>query len=108
MFPERIWFDVALMLFVYAIGLILFGQFDAQPSRARRIVKVVLTTGLVLVLSSLFGRIAVFALLAIAITGVAIIHAWYLPKHGINGFTGEPKENYDALRQRGLLESTPK
>jgi hypothetical protein len=26
------------------------------------------------------------------------IHMWWLPKHGINGWTGEPKEKYHELR----------
>jgi len=27
-----------------------------------------------------------------------VIHLWWLPKHGINGWTGEPREKYYALR----------
>jgi hypothetical protein len=27
-----------------------------------------------------------------------IVHAWWLPRHGVNGWTGEPKERYYALR----------
>ena len=27
-----------------------------------------------------------------------MIHGWWLPRQGINGFTGEPKEKYYALR----------
>jgi len=27
-----------------------------------------------------------------------IIPLWWLPKHGINGWTGEPKDKYHALR----------
>ena len=26
------------------------------------------------------------------------VHAWWLPRHGINGWTAEPKEKYYALR----------
>jgi len=26
------------------------------------------------------------------------VHVWWLPRHGINGWTGEPKEKYYALR----------
>jgi hypothetical protein len=29
---------------------------------------------------------------------VAVIHGWWLPKHGVNGFTGEPRDKYYALR----------
>jgi hypothetical protein len=29
---------------------------------------------------------------------VVYIHAWWLPSKGVNGWTGEPKEKYYALR----------
>jgi len=29
---------------------------------------------------------------------VVYIHVWWLPRKGINGWTGEPKEKYYALR----------
>ena len=34
-----------------------------------------------------------------------VIHVWWLPKHGINGWTGEPKEKYYDLighKNKGL------
>ena len=27
-----------------------------------------------------------------------IVHAWWLPRQGINGWTAEPKEKYYAMR----------
>jgi hypothetical protein len=27
-----------------------------------------------------------------------VIHMWWLPKHGINGWTGEPRAKYYQLR----------
>ena len=36
--------------------------------------------------------------LGIMIIPVLIIHIWWLPKKGINGWTGEPKEKYYELR----------
>ncbi len=37
-------------------------------------------------------------MLATMAVAVSIIHAWWLPKHGINGLTGEPKDKYYELR----------
>ncbi len=28
----------------------------------------------------------------------AVVHLWWLPRHGINGLTGEPREKYFALK----------
>jgi hypothetical protein len=32
--------------------------------------------------------------LASAVIPFVVIHMWWLPKHGINGWTGEPKDKY--------------
>ena len=37
-------------------------------------------------------------LLAVWIIPVVVVHMWWLPKHGVNGWTGEPKDKYYALR----------
>lgn len=31
------------------------------------------------------------------VVGGIIIHGWWLPKHGINGWTGEPRDKYLEL-----------
>jgi predicted MFS family arabinose efflux permease len=98
MLPNTIWFDVALLLFVYGIGTIFFGHFEERTPKIRRVVKIVFFTALVAVLSALFGHAAVFAFLGIMAVFFVIVHGWYLPKHGINGLTGEPREKYYALR----------
>ena len=36
--------------------------------------------------------------LAVWIIPVVVVHMWWLPKHGVNGWTGEPKDKYYALR----------
>lgn len=98
MLPDTIWFDIALILFVFTIGNIFFGHFEVHTPKRKRVAKVLFFIALVALLSSTFGHIAVFVLLAVATIGVVIVHAWYLPKQGINGLTGEPKEKYYALR----------
>lgn len=98
MLPDTIWFDVALILFVFAIGNIFFGHFETRTSKSKRVFKVLFFSALAALLSSAFGHVAVLALLGIGGVFVVVIHAWYLPKHGINGLTGEPKAKYYALR----------
>ena len=29
--------------------------------------------------------------------GVRIVHAWWLPRNGVNGWTAEPRDRYHAL-----------
>jgi hypothetical protein len=98
MLPDTIWFDVALVLFVFAMGNIFFGHFEQHTPKLKRVTKVLFFSALCAGLSAAFGHGAVFALLGLVAVFVVIIHAWYLPKHGINGLTGEPREKYYALR----------
>ncbi len=93
MLPDTIWFDVALILFVFAIGNIFFGHFEMHTPKRKRVAKVLFFSALAAGLSAAFGHAAVFALLGLALVFVVMIHAWYLPRHGINGLTGEPKRS---------------
>lgn len=38
-----------------------------------------------------------FGVLLLPLAGAAVVHLWWLPKHGINGWTGEPKDKYYEL-----------
>lgn len=98
MLPDTIWFDVALILFTFAIGSIFFGHFEERTPKRKKVAKVLFFSILAAALSALFGHGAVLALLAFVAIYALIIHAWYLPRHGINGLTGEPREKYYALR----------
>lgn len=98
MLPDTIWFDITLILFVFAIGNIFFGHFEARTPKRKRVSKVLFFSVLAAGLSAAFGHSAVFALLGFTAVIFVVVHAWYLPKHGINGLTGEPKEKYYALR----------
>lgn len=92
------WMEVAAVATIFAIGNILFGQWAAETSKWRRLLKFALFLGLTLAVSAWFGRGWAFLLLGLLILAVVIIHGWWLPRHGINGWTGEPKEKYYALR----------
>lgn len=93
------WMEVAVVAIIFAVGNILFGHWEAETPKWRRLLKFLLILGLTLGLSAALGRRwAFFFLGALALVAV-IIHGWWLPwRHGINGWTGEPKEKYYALR----------
>ena len=94
---DTLWFDVAMVMSIFAIGSILFGRFEEHKSRARRVLKVAIVLGAVLALSSTAGRVWAYALLAIPLLGAAWVHLHWLPKNGVNGWTGEPRDRYLEL-----------
>ncbi len=60
--------------------------------------KFFLFTGLAVLISAYAGRLWYFIFLGTLLMLALVIHVWWLPKHGINGWTGEPKEKYYELR----------
>jgi hypothetical protein len=92
------WIDVAIVAIIFALGNILFGHFEEGVPKWKRATKFLLVMGLVALISATVGRTWVFVLIGAMLLGAVIIHAWWLPRHGINGWTGEPKEKYYELR----------
>lgn len=102
---ETLWLDVAVVTFVFAVGTILFGHFEEHRPKWRRLLKVVVVLVVVVGLSWSVGRVWAFTVLLVPILGAAVIHVWWLPKHGINGWTGEPKDRYYELIGHGPTKS---
>ena len=94
---ETRWFDVALVTSLFAVGSILFGRFEEHQPRWRRVLKLVLVAGLFVGFSAIVGRGWALGLLAIPLVGAAYAHLVWLPRHGIDGWTGEPRERYLEL-----------
>jgi uncharacterized membrane protein YfcA len=92
------WFEVAVVATLFAVGNIVFGHFEEGTPRWRRIAKLALFIVLGVFVSSRFGRSWFWVLLAAPAVAVVVIHVWWLPRKGINGWTGEPREKYYALR----------
>jgi len=90
--------EVAVVATVFAVGNILFSHWAAETPRWRRLLKFVLILGLTLAISATLGRRWALVFLGLLVLAVVIVHAWWLPRHGVNGWTGEPKEKYYALR----------
>jgi hypothetical protein len=93
------WFEVAVVMTIFAVGNIFFGHFEEKTPKWRRLLKIVLFLSLTLAISATLGRAWAIGLLIITATlPVLVIHGWWLPKHGVNGWTGEPKETYYRMR----------
>ena len=53
--------------------------------------------GLTALVVSTVGRAWMLAALGMLVVFAAVVHAWWLPKHGVDGWTAEPRERYYAL-----------
>ena len=91
------WFDVALAMTVFMLGQLSFGRFVEHQPRWRRLLKSALGVALLVGTSAYAGRVWMYALLGLIALGVAIVHGWWLPRNGINGWTAEPRDRYNAL-----------
>ena len=91
------WFDVAIVMSLFAVGSVLFGRFEQHKSRGRRLAKVVVFLGTTLLLTEIAGRAVAYGVLAVPLVAAAYIHLRWLPSRGINGWTAEPYDRYLAL-----------
>jgi hypothetical protein len=95
-----LWFEIAIVSIIYALGNILMGHFEERTPKMRRVGKYLLTILIVCALSYFFGRMVAMLFLTAFIIPLAYIHGYYLPrKKGINGWTGEPKAKYYEFRK---------
>lgn len=92
------WFEVAVIFGLTTVGNILMGHWEEQTPKWRRILKPFVFAGLSALISATAGRGWFFVFLGIVAAFVVLIHAWWLPEKGINGWTAEPREKYYALR----------
>jgi hypothetical protein len=92
------WFEVAVVCGLTAIGSVVFTAFAEYEPKWRRIVKLFAGIAVAVIVSGTAGRAWFFVLLGVVAAFVVIIHGWWLPRHGVNGLTAEPKEKYFALR----------
>lgn len=96
---DSLWFEVAIVSIIFAIGNILFGHFEERTNKFRRVAKYILITAIICLLSFYFGRPVAMIVLSLFIIPLLYIHGYYLPrKKGINGWTGEPKSRYYDFR----------
>jgi hypothetical protein len=103
------WFDIALIMGIFAVGNILLGHFEEHRPKWRRLLKVALVLSFSLGFSYLQLRWVTGVVLGIIAVAAAYIHLVWLPRHGVNGWTGEPKQKYFELIgvTRSTERSTP-
>ncbi len=97
---DTLWFEIAVVSIIYALGNILMGHFEERTPKIRRVSKYLLTLLIVCGISVYFGSAVAMGFLALFIIPLLYIHGYYLPKKkGINGWTGEPKSKYYDFRK---------
>lgn len=93
------WMEVAIVAIIFAVGNILFCHWEAETPKWRRLLKFILFLAFTLLLTATLGRLWAFLFLGLMALFAVFVHGFWLPwRHGINGWTGEPKEKYYALR----------
>ena len=90
--------DVGIVAVFLIIGNIVFRRFDPFMPLWRRLVKTLVILAITAVISYYFGRKGVLVALAIALLPLIYIHGFWLPRHGVNGLTAEPRDKYYELR----------
>lgn len=95
---NTLWFEISIVTIFFLLGHIFLGHFEERGPKLKKLVKYIITMIVILSLSIFFGRAIAFIVLAVSIIPVLYIHMVYLPKKGINGWTGEPKSKYYEFR----------
>ncbi len=90
--------DMAAVAVVLAFGNVAFRRFDPDLPFLRRLLKSLVILAITALISRYFGRLGVVIAFCVAMLPVIYIHGIWLPRHGVNGWTGEPREKYYALR----------
>lgn len=98
------WLDLSVYFALFTVGGICFGRFEDWKPRWRRLLKTLIFTALFIGLLLVGGRPLAWGFIGAVLLAAAWIHLVWLPRHGINGWTGEPREKYLELvgkRRRG-------
>ncbi|HEU4995840.1 MAG TPA: hypothetical protein VFT29_13530 [Gemmatimonadaceae bacterium] len=94
---DTYWFDAAVAATLLMLGNIFFGRFVEYQSRWRRVFKAAIGIALIVGTSALFGRAWAWVVIGVIIVAVLVVHGWWLPRKGVNGWTAEPRERYYEL-----------
>jgi len=96
---ETIWFEIAVVSIIYALGNILMGHFEERTPKVRRVGKYLLTILVVCLVSVYINRTVAMTILSLFIIPLVYVHGYYLAKKkGINRWTSEPKSKYYEFR----------
>ncbi len=90
--------DLAVVAAILVFGNIKLRHFEPRMPLWGRVLKILIILAATAAISYYFGRTGVLIAFAIALLPFIYIHGIWLPRHGVNGWTAEPREKYYALR----------
>ena len=91
------WFDIAAFSTLWVVLTVVFGRFEEHKPAWRRLSKWAALLVLLLVLVDTAGRLVAYGVLVLLLMAGALFHFAVLSKLGINGWTGEPRDRFEAL-----------
>ena len=91
------WFDIAAFSTLWVVLTVVFGRFEQHKPAWRRLSKWAVFLVLLVGLIETAGRPVAYGVLGLLIIVGASFHFALLSKLGINGWTGEPRDRFDAL-----------
>lgn len=91
---------LGLVLLGIVLGNVVFNKFEKHLPWWRRAAKHGLVFLVVAGVRLAFGAWALLGVLCALTLGQLVLHAWYFPRHGVNGLTAEPYDRYLALIAR--------
>ena len=89
--------QLGLVLAGIVAGNVVFNAFEKHLPWWRRVLKHGLLFGALAAVRLVFGGWALLGVLLALTAGQVALHAWYFPKHGVNGLTAEPYQRYLEL-----------
>ena len=89
--------DVVIVVAGWLAGNVIFRAFERHVSAQKRIAKLVVILVVLYGVGLVGGRWAVYGVLLLMAAGMTALHAWWFPKHGVNGLTAEPYDRYLEL-----------
>ena len=95
------WFDIAAFSTLWVVLMVVFGRFNQHKPAWQRLSKCAVLLVLLLVLVETAGRLVAYGVLGLLLMAGASFHFAVLSKHGINGWTGEPRDRFEALVREG-------
>ncbi len=97
------WFDVAAFTTLWVVLTVVFGHFAQHKPAWRRLSKWAVLLLLLLVLVETAGRLVAYGVLGGLLMAGASFHFLVLSRLGINGWTGEPRDRFEALLREGEI-----
>jgi drug/metabolite transporter (DMT)-like permease len=94
---ESGWFDVAAFSTLSVVLTVVFGRFEQHKPAWRRLAKLAVLMVLLLVLVETVGRGWAYGILGLLLAAGTAVHFVVLSNLGINGWTGEPRDKFEAL-----------